>query len=292
MIMPAVIYFIIFNYLPMAGIVIAFKNYQYNLGIFRSEWIGFKNFSFFFASGKAWLLTKNTILYNAAFIMTGVVFQVSLAIFISELKNKYFKKIAHSIIFLPYFISWVIVAAMAYNLLSFDYGVINNVLRSLGLEPANIYGDTKAWKYLLVAFNNWKSIGYGSVVYIAVITGISPEMYESSKLDGANVLQRIWHIILPMLKPTVIILVLLSVGGILKGNLDMFYQLVGNNSMLFNATDVIDTYVLRSVMGLMNTGVNYGISTAIGLYQQIIGFFLIITVNLIIRRTNSEYALF
>ena len=292
MLLPAVIYYIIFCYLPMAGVVIAFKNYKYDLGIFGSDWVGFNNFSFFFKSGKAWLLTKNTILYNISFIITGLFFQVSLAIFISELKLRYFKKIAHSVIFLPYFISWVIVSAMAYNLFNSDYGVINNLLRSAGLEPVQIYGSAGAWKYLLVGFYNWKSIGYGSVVYLAVITGISPELYESSRLDGANVFQRIRHIVIPSLIPTIITLILLSLGGILRGNLDMFYQLVGNNSMLFNATDVIDTYVLRSVMGMMNIGVNYGISTAIGLYQQAIGFFLIITINFIIKRVNSDYVLF
>ncbi len=226
------------------------------------------------------------------FIVTGTFFQICLAIILSELKNKYFKKISHSIIFLPYFISWVIVAAMAYNILNYNYGVINSTLRALGAEPVNFYAKPDIWKYILVFINNWKGLGYGSVVYLATITGISPELYESADLDGASVLQKIRFITIPMLKQTTITLILLSLGGILKGNMDMFYQLIGNNSQLFNATDVIDVYVFRSVMGIMNSGINYSVTTAIGLYQQVIGFVLIMLVNLITKKVNPEYALF
>lgn len=291
MLLPATAFFIIFCYLPMGGAVIAFKDYRYDLGIWGSPWIGFDNFKFFFTSGKAWLLTKNTIFYNVAFILTGIVLQISLAVILSELKNKYFKKITHSIIFLPYFISWVVVAFMAYNLFNFDFGVINSTLRSMGLDPVNFYGTKGIWKYILIAFYNWKGLGYGSVIYLAVITGISPELYESAHLDGATVWQRIRYITLPFLKPTVIILVLLSVGGILKGNGDMFYQLIGNNSMLFNETDVIDVYILRSLINPLG-GINYSMTAAIGLFQQVIGFVMIMTINIIVKRVNPDYALF
>jgi putative aldouronate transport system permease protein len=275
----------------MGGIVIAFKDYRYDLGIWGSPWIGFDNFKFFFSSGKAWLLTKNTIFYNAAFILTGILLQVGLAVILSEIRNKYFKKITHSIIFLPYFISWVTVSFMAYNLLNFDYGVINSFLRSIGLEPVNFYGTKGIWKYVLIAFSNWKGLGYGSVIYLAVITGISPELYESAHLDGADVWQRIRYITIPFLKTTIIILVLLSLGNILKGGADMFYQLIGNNSMLFNETDVIDVYILRSLINPLG-GINYSMTTAIGLFQQAIGFALIMTVNIVVKRVNPDYALF
>lgn len=294
MLLPSVLFFFVFCYVPLGGIVIAFKDYRYDLGIFGSPWVGLDNFKFFFTSGKAWILCRNTILYNVAFTATGLFFQVSLAIIISQLGNKIFKKVSHSIIFLPYFISWVIVAAMAYNLLNYNYGVVNHIIRVFGGDPINFYATPGVWPYLLVFFSNWKGIGYGSVVYLATITGISPELYESADLDGANMLQRIRYIILPMLKPTTIILLLLSVSGILKGNMDMFYQLIGGNSQLFNITDVIDVYVFRSIMGSGGTNAvtNYGVSTAIGLFQQVIGFVLIMTINFITNRINPDYALF
>lgn len=291
MLAPATVFFILFCYVPMGGVIIAFKDFRYDLGIYGSPWIGFSNFKFFFSSGKALLLCTNTILYNLTFIVTGILLQVGLAMILSEIKNKYFKKITHSLIFLPYFISWVTVAFMAYNLMNFKYGVINHTLSGLGLNPINFYGTPGIWKYILTVFSNWKGLGYGSVIYLAVITGISPELYESAHLDGANIWQRLRYITIPFLIPTIIILVLLSLGNILKGGADMFYQLVGNNSMLFKSTDVIDVYILRSLINPLGS-VNYSMTTAVGLFQQAIGFVLIITVNFIIKRTNPDYTLF
>ncbi len=291
MLLPAVVFFIIFNYIPMAGIIVAFKNYRYDLGILRSPWAGFNNFKFFFNSGKALRLIMMTIAYNVAFIATGIFFSVSLAIILSELKNKLFKKVAHSIIFLPYFISWVVVAFMAYNLFSTQFGVINTLLQSWGYEPYNFYGTPGIWKYLMVAFNNWKGIGYSSIIYLAVITGINPEYYETAQIDGASIWQRMWHITLPFLKPTIIILVLLSLSGILKGGGDMFYQLIGNNTLLVNQADVIDAYILRSLINPVGN-INYSMTAAVGLFQQAVGFILIMTVNYITRKVSPDNAIF
>ena len=291
MLAPTVIYFIIFNYIPMAGIIVAFKNYRYDRGILFSPWTGFDNFKFFFNSGRAFSLTMMTVAYNAAFIVTGIIWSVTLALILSELKNKFFKKITHSIIFLPYFISWVVVTFMAYNLFSTQFGVINTLLRELGLEPFNFYGSPGIWRYLMVAFSNWKGIGYGSVVYLAVLTGISPEYYEAAQVDGANIWQRIRYISLPFLKSTIIILLLMSLGGVFRGGGDMFYQMIGNNTLLTPQVDVIDSYILRSLINPVGN-INYSMTAAVGLFQQVAGFILVITANAIARRVSSESALF
>ena len=291
MLLPAILYFIIFNYIPMGGIIVAFKNYRYDRGILFSPWIGFDNFKFFFNSGRAFSLTLMTVAYNAAFIITGIFWSVSLALVLSELKNKIFKKITHSIIFLPYFISWVVVSFMAYNLFSTQFGVINTLLRGWGREPFNFYGTPPIWKYLMVVFSNWKGVGYGSVVYLAVLTGISPEYYEAAQVDGASIWQRIRHISLPFLKTTIIILLLMSLGGVFRGGGEMFYQLIGNNTLLTPQADVIDSYILRSLINPVGN-INYSMTAAVGLFQQAAGFILVVTANAVARRVSAEGALF
>jgi len=288
MLSPAVIYFFIFSYLPMSGVIVAFKYFQYDKGILHSPWIGFKNFSFFFQSGQAWLLTKNTILYNVVFIALGVICAILIAILFSELKGKYFKKVTHAAMFLPFFISWVVVGAFVYSILNYEFGSLNTLLKALHLEPLDVYGSPSYWKYIIVAFYLWKSVGYGSIIYLAVITGINPELYEAADLDGASVYRKIYHITLPLLKVTIMIMVLLQIGHILRGNFDMFYQLVGNNGLLFNATDVIDTYVFRALISANDMG----LPAAIGLYQNVIGFVVILTFNHLATKVNKDYALF
>ena len=291
MLMPAVIYFIVFHYVPMGGIIIAFKNYRFDRGILRSAWTGLSNFKFFFNSGKALSLTLMTIAYNAAFIVTGMFWAVTLALVLSELKSKLFKKVAHSIIFLPYFISWVVVAFMAYNLFSTQFGVINTLLKSWGRPPFNFYGSPGIWRFLLVAFSNWKNVGYSSIIYLAVLTGISQEYYEAAQVDGANIWQRLRYISFPFLKPTMVILLLMSLGGIFRGGGDMFYQLIGNNTLLTSKTDVIDSYILRSLINPVGN-INYSMTAAVGLFQQLAGFVLIMTANGIARRISPDGALF
>jgi len=288
MIMPAVIFFFVFNYLPMVGIQLAFSSFRYDMGVFHSPWVGLRNFEFFFMSGRAWQITRNTIFYNLLFIVTNLIAQVGVAIFYSEIRNRYYRRISQSIIFLPYFISWVVVGVFAYNLLNFEFGSINTVLRSLGMEPLNVYSDPAAWPYILVSFNMWKNVGYGSVIYLAAITGVDRELYEAAAIDGASTFQRIRSITLPLIKPTMIILLLFSISTILRGNFDLFFQLVGNNGLLFEATDVIDTFVFRS----LTRSVDIGMAAAAGLYQQVFGFVVILSLNYYVRRVNSDYALF
>lgn len=288
MLIPAVLYYFIFMYVPMAGIIIAFKRLDYAAGIFGSDWVGFDNFKFFFMSGQAFNVTKNTFLYNLVFIVVNTSLQITVSIFLSEMRNKYIKKTTQTLMLMPYFISWVVVGAFIYNIFNYEFGALNTVFKSLGLEPVDVMGTVGAWKYILVFFNAWNGVGYGSIVYMAAITGIDRELYEASELDGANIFQQIWRITIPSIKPTIIIMILLNVGSIFRGNFSMFYQIIGNNGLLFNSTDVIDTFVFRSLMKTQEVGM----ASAAGLYQSVLCFAIIMITNGIIKRVDSEYALF
>ncbi len=288
MLLPTTLYFFIFAYLPMSGIVLAFKRLDYAKGIFRSPWVGFDNFKFFFMSGQAAIVTRNTVLYNIAFILIGTTLQIAIAIFLSELGNKYFKKLTQSMMFLPYFISWVVVGAFVYNLFNYEYGTLNVLLKGFGLEPVDMNGTTWVWKYILVFFNTWKNIGYGSVVYLAAIMGIDQELYEAADIDGANKFKKIRYITLPSIVPIVIVLTLLSIGNIFRGDFGLFYQIIGNNGLLYNSTDVIDTFVFRSLMFSQE----FGMAAASGIYQSVLCCVTLLLVNGIVKRVNKDYALF
>lgn len=288
MILPTIVFFIIFSYVPMPGAYVAFVDYKMRKGIFGSEFVGLKNFEFLVKTGDLWRITKNTLLYNLAFLFIGHFTQVTLAIMISELKCKWFKKLSQSVILLPYFISMVIVGFFAYNLFNYNYGFINGVITSLGLERHDFYSDQGIWKYIIVAFNIWSGTGYGMIVYLAAITGIDSEIYEAATIDGATLMQRIMFITLPLLKPTVILLVLFGLGGILKGSFDLFYNLIGTNSVLFPQTDIIDTFVFRSLAGQFN----FSQGAAVGFYQSVFGLILVLTVNAIVKKVDPESALF
>ena len=288
MLLPAVLYFFIFSYIPMAGTVLAFKNYNFRDGIFGSPFVGFDNFKYFFLSGQAFLVTKNTILYNFGFIVVNTTLQMGMAILISEVSKKYFKKIAQTAMFLPYFISWVVVGVIAYNILNVENGTINAVLSKLGSEKVNFYGNTYAWPFILIFASAWKNVGYGTVLYLAAIMGIDAEIYEAAKIDGANIFQRIFKVTIPCLVPTLVILTLLAIGTIFRGDFQMFYQLVGNNGPLFNATDVIDTFTFRS---LVRSG-EVGMSAAAGLYQSVFCFITIMITNYLVKRYDKDNSLF
>ncbi|MBY3618901.1 sugar ABC transporter permease [Acinetobacter sp. CUI P1] len=288
MLAPAVAFFLLFAYVPMAGIIIAFKHYDYAGGIFGSAWNGFDNFRFFFESGDAWRVTRNTALYNIAFIVVNNSLQIFAAIMLFEVGGKWFRKITQSALFLPYFISWVVVGAIAYNLLNYDIGTVNALLRGLGLEPIDIYNTPAYWPYILVLVSAWKGLGYGTVMYLAAITGIDTEQYEAAEIDGANIFQRIRKVTIPNLYPTIIILVLLAVGNIFRGDFGMFYNMIGNNGLLFSSTDVIDTFVFRSLI----TSNDIGMSAAAGVFQSVLGFATIMTVNYAVRKYDKDRALF
>lgn len=288
MILPAILYFFVFHYIPMFGVILAFKKYDYALGILKSEWIGFKNFEFFFKSGQAYTVTRNTFLYNIVFILLGNATQLAAAIFLTEIGSKKVRKISQTCIFFPYFISWVVVGAFVYNLFSFDYGMVNSVLKALSLEPINVYTEPKYWPFILVVLNTWKGLGYGSVVYMATITGIDTSIYEAAEIDGASIMKRIWHITIPSLRATMVTLVLLALGRVFRGNMTMFYSLVGNNGLLYNYTDVIDTFTFRTLL-FSN---DIGMSSAVGFYQSVLCFVFIMLANAFVKRIDSDSALF
>lgn len=288
MIAPAVILVLVMSYLPMSGLILAFKNYRYDLGVFGSEWNGLDNFGYLFRSGTGWLITRNTVLYNLLNLITSQLLAIVIAIFITEINNKIFKKLTQSIIFLPYFISWVIVGVFVYNIFNYETGLLNSLLTAIGVDPYNAYENPGIWPWVICVFNAWKWCGYNSVIYIAAITGVDAEIYEAASIDGATIFQRIRNITVPCIKPTIITMLLLQVGRILRGDFEMFYQIVGNNGQLYNATDVIDTYVFRSLM----TNSNIGMTAAASFYQSAICFAIIMIVNTIVKKIDADYALF
>jgi putative aldouronate transport system permease protein len=287
--MPAILFFFVYSYLPMPGIYIAFTNFNYAKGLFGSQFVGLNNFEFLITSGKISMLTRNTILYNLAFIILGNVLQIFVAILLNEILSKRFKKITQTMMFLPYFISAVLVGLLLYNLLNFDYGFINSIIEQFGGTPIKVYSNKHVWPYIIVAADLWQRTGYGSIVYFAAIMGIDSEMIEAAKVDGVNAFQKIRFIILPNLRPTIVILLLFAMGGILKGNFGLFYNIIGaSNSLLFPTTDIIETFVFRSMMN----NFNFTQASAVGLYQSLFGFALVMTCNWIVKRIDSDYALF
>lgn len=288
MCVPAIIFFVVFHYCPLPGVYMAFTNYNFRDGIFGSPFVGFKNFEFLFRSGELWNLTRNTVLYNLAFILIGNILQITLAIMLNEIGNKLFKKVSQTLMFLPYFISVVLIGAIAFNILNYDTGALNTLIRSCGGDPIKIYSKAGIWPFIIILCNLWQQTGYGSVVYFAAICGIDSGMIEAAEVDGATNWQRIRYIILPSLKPTFIILLLFALGGIMKGNFGLFWNLVGNNSQLYPTTNIIETFVYRAMMSQNN----FATSSAVGLYQSVFGFALVMFSNWLVRRIDPDYALF
>lgn len=288
MLLPTLLFFLVNSYFPMVGVYYAFTQFDFNSGLFDAPFVGLKNFEFLWKSGTLVKLTLNTIGYNLAFILLGNVLAIACAILLSELRVKWFKKLTQSVMFLPYFVSFVILSVIVYNVFNYDNGFLNTLLTQFGSNPVDVYNNPVVWIFLIILFYLWKNLGYSMVIYLASITGISEEYYEAAKIDGAHIFQRIWYITVPMLKSTFVMLLLFSLGSIMKGQFDLFYQLIGNNGVLYNTTDILDTYVFRS----LKVTFDVGMATAAGLYQSLFGFFLIMTVNYIIRKINDDYALF
>ncbi|MGJ6980422.1 ABC transporter permease [Aestuariimicrobium soli] len=288
MCLPAILFFLVFAYGPMPGAYIAFTNFNYRDGIFGSPFVGMRNFEFLIKSGQLWLLTKNTVLYNLAFIVIGNVLQIALALMLNEIRSKYFKKVSQTLMFLPYFVSVVLIGVIAFNLLNYDTGAVNALVKATGGDPIKIYSQAGLWPFIIILAHLWQSTGYGSIVYFAAIMGLDSSMFEAAAIDGASAWQRIRYIILPSLKPTFVILLLFSLGGIMRGNFGLFWNLVGNNAQLYQTTDIIETSVYR----MLTSQNNFTTSTAVGLYQSLFGFLLVMTVNWIVRRINADYALF
>ncbi|MCD7954554.1 MAG: ABC transporter permease subunit [Lachnospiraceae bacterium] len=288
MCVPAILFFFAFSYMPLPGVYVAFVKYNYRDGIFGSTFVGFQNFKFLFTSGKLFQLTRNTILYNLAFILLGNVMAVFVAILLNELRSRKFVKVSQTIMFLPYFISQVLVGLLVFYLLNYDSGFVNGILGSLGLELFAPYSNASVWPVILILVYLWQQTGYNSVVYFAAIMGIDESMLEAAKVDGANGFQRIRYIILPSLKGTIVILLLFALGGIVKGNFGLFYNIIGTNSLLYGTTDIIETYVYRATL----TDFNFSTASAVGLYQSVIGFVIVMVVNFIVKKIEPDYSLF
>lgn len=287
--LPALIYILINNYIPMLGIVIAFKNYKVTKGILGSDWCGLANFKFLFSSPDAWNITRNTLLYNFAFIVIGTICAIFVAILLNTVKSKVSRNVFQTMILLPYLVSIIVVSYVVYAFLSPANGFVNtNLLEALGKEPISWYEEAKYWPFILVFVNVWKSFGYNSIIYVATIAGFDSSMYEAAAVDGAAVWQQIKRITLPCLKPTIITLTLMSVGRVFFSDFGLFYQVTMNSGALIDATGTIDTYVYR---GLMERG-NIGMSAAAGFYQSLVGFILILAANGITRKLSKDNALF
>lgn len=286
--LPGIIYLIINNYLPMFGVFLAFKNYDYVKGIFGSDWSGLQNFRYLF-SQDAFIITRNTILYNIAFIILGTIAAIFVAVLMYELGERARVKVFQSSLLLPNLLSWVVLGFIGFAFLNSDTGFINNtVIRFFGGEPIAWYTTSKYWPFILILVNLWKNTGYSSIIYMAAISGIDKSIFEAGKIDGATKVQQILHITLPMLKSTVIIMTLMAIGRIFYSDFGLFYQVPMNSGALYEVTQTIDTYVYRGLMELNDVGM----SAAAGLYQSVVGFILVITANSIVRKVDSDNALF
>lgn len=289
MFVPGFVYLFINCYIPMFGIQIAFRRYNARDGIYGSPFCGLDNFKFLFQTNDAWIMTRNTLLYNLVFIILGNVLAIAIAIMLNEITGKKKKQVYQTIILIPYLISMIIVSYLAFAFLSSSNGFFNNsILKGLGLPAVDWYNTPKYWPFILVFINLWKSLGYSMILYYATICGIDYTLYEAAEIDGANRWQKITHVTLPSLKSTIIILVLMSLSGIFRSDFGLFYQVPLNQGPLISVTQTLDTYVLR---GLMSLG-NLGMSAAAGFFQSVVGFVVILGANALVRKVSREDALY
>ena len=289
MFLPGAIYLLINNYIPMAGLVIAFKQVNWNKGILKSPWVGFSNFEYLFKTKEAWNITRNTLGYNIIFIILGTVIAIAVAILLNEITSMVLKKTYQTVILLPYLISMVVVSYLVYAMLSSENGFVNlSILRPLGKQEISWYTESKYWPAILILIYIWKTFGYNCILYYATLVGIDRGYYEAAVIDGASRWQQIRHITLPELVPTIITLTLMSIGKIFYSDFGLFYQVPMDSGPLYDVTNTIDTYVYR---GLIRQN-NVGMSSAAGFYQSIIGFVLVLLANYAVRRISKENALF
>ena len=285
--LPTLIVVFVMNYLPLYGLIIPFKKINVRLGILKSPWCGFDNFRFLFNSNDILVALKNTVLYNLIFIVIGTVAAIFVALMLFEMGKKAVKTYQTALL-IPYFLSWVVVAYIVNSLLDSEYGIMNNVLATMGREPVNWYNEAKHWPFILVLVNVLKSVGYSAIVYYATLMGIDPEYYEAAKLDGASKIQQIFYITLPMIKNMIIMLTILSIGKIFYADFGLFYNVTLNSPLIYSATDVIDTYVYRALMTIGDVG----ISATTGFCQSVLGFILVLVTNWITNKIEPDSALF
>ncbi len=285
--LPAILFFIIFSYIPMAGLYIAFVDYRPLTGIWKSAFVGLENFKAFFATSNWITVTGNTLLLNALFIASTTIASVAIAIMLSQISQKWVKKITQSVVILPHFMSWTIVALISTAILSSN-GIINQIIQFFGGEGIEFYNTPSVWRVVLVCLRIWQGAGFGSIVYLATITGIDSSIYEAAAVDGASKMQCVFRITLPLLKNTIIMLTIMNVGKIFNGDFGMIYAMVGTNSLLYPTTDVIDTYLFRQLL----ENPSMGQTAAVGLVQSVLGFLFVVLCNKIANKWSPESALF
>lgn len=287
MTVPAIIWVAVFCYVPMYGVLIAFKKFSYKEGIWGSPWVGLKNFEFLFNYKGVGKIFFNTIFLNVLFIITGTMFSIGLALVFVEIKNKVYNKVVQTIAIFPHFVSWTVVAMFLSGIIG-GSGTLTQWIINRGGEDPQFYGQAGWWPLILVLLKIWQGAGYGTIVYVAAITGFDQEMYEAARVDGATRLQTITKITLPLLKTTAIMLTLMSIGKIFSGDFGMIYALVGDNSQLYPTTDVIDTFVYRALRQLNNMGM----STATSLFQSLVGLIMVFVSNMITKKAEPDAAIF
>lgn len=285
---PGIVWFLVFSYFPMAGAVIAFKDYKPKRGIWGSEWVGFENFKFLFSSNDAGRLVFNTIFHNFLSIFLVAFIAVAIAVFMDLVDKRIYVKTYQTMLFLPRFISWVVVGFIGTILFHYEHGIFNQLVAAFGGEAISWYLEPKYWWFIIPAFSVWKTMGYTSLVYYGTIMGIDTQIFESAEIDGANTWGKIRHITLPLLRPTIIIMSLMSVGSIMRADFGLFYYVPNNSGSLYSATDVLDTYIFRALRGAGDMTS----SAAAGLFQSVVGLIMVVTCNKIVKKFESESALF
>ncbi|CAM4271360.1 sugar ABC transporter permease [Erysipelothrix inopinata] len=294
MALPGALWMIFFFYIPVFGNVVAFKDFRFSSqggfirSVIESDWVGLKNFEFLFSSENAWIITRNTVLYNLGFIFIGTACAVALAVIMSMLRNKRRVKTYQTAMMFPYFLSWIIISFFVYSFLSPDKGVVNRLMVNMGKSPVNWYTDPTYWPFIIILIGIWKNLGYQSVIYFASIMGIDPTYYEAAKIDGANRWQQIRHVTIPQIIPLISIMTILAVGNIMRADFGLFYNVPRNSGSLTAVTQVIDTFVYK---GLAASG-DLGMSSAAGLYQSVVGFIILMLANTVVRKLDPESSLF
>ncbi len=286
LLLPGGLLIFTFAYLPMFGVIIAFKDFRYDLGIWGSEWIGFKNFEFFFVSTNAWRITRNTILYETGYLVLTTIVALTLAILLNEIGRKWLK-VYQTPLFIPYFLSWVVVSYLTYAFLDHNLGFLNQLLERVGLEQHRWYAEAHVWPYILNIVNLWKGVGFASLVYYAGIVGINQEYYEAAKIDGATRWQMAFRITIPMISTLIAVLIILAIGNIFRGDFGLHYFIPNNSGMTYPTTDIIDTYVYRALVELGDIGM----SSAVGLFQSFVGLVLVVAANFVVKKINEENSL-
>ena len=287
---PTVLWLLIFCYAPILGLVMAFQNLNITAGILGSDFVGLKNFKFLFTTTDAWIITRNTVCYNVVFIIVNMILAVLMALLLSELRSRFAAKGLQTIYMLPYFLSWAVVAIVVSAFLDRDYGMVNRLMIALGKQEGKVdyYTKRELWPPLLVLINAWKGVGYQTVLYLAVISGISTDYYEAAVLDGATKRQQAWYITIPHLRMVISISIIMAMGSIFRGDFGLFYVVTKDTGRLYPVTDVIDTYIYRALTRLSNVGM----ATASGMYQSVVGLFMVLIVNAIVNRIDPDSAMF